>query len=59
MFKSMAQSAWAHTSAGKEALGSKLDEWETSTNYKNLPEHVTKKKVKNSIIKKLLKNKKK
>ena len=57
-FKSLAQNAWAHTIDGERALGSKLDEWEKSTDYSKLPEHVTKKKVKKSILKKLVRNKK-
>lgn len=56
--KSKAQNRWAHTPTGKKALGVKLGEWESSTDYSNLPEHVTPKKVKESIIKKLIKNKK-
>lgn len=58
-FKSKAQNAWAHTPDGVKALGSKLDEWEASTDYSKLPEHVVKKKTKDSIVKKLLKNKSK
>ena len=57
-FKSLAQNAWAHTPDGVKALKGKLDEWESSTNYKNLPQHVTKKKTKDSIVKKLTKNRK-
>jgi hypothetical protein len=58
-FKSKSQNAWGHSPAGVRALGSKLDEWEASTDYSKLPEHVTKKKTKDSIIKKLSKNRKK
>jgi hypothetical protein len=41
-FESLAQNAWAHTAAGKEALGgeAKVKEWEHATNYSHLPEHV-------------------
>jgi hypothetical protein len=40
MFKSLKQNAWAHTAAGTKALGgaSKVKEWESSTDYSNLPE---------------------
>jgi hypothetical protein len=58
-FKSKAQNAWGHTPEGVHALKGKLDEWEASTDYRHLPEHVTKKKTKESIVKKLIKNKKK
>jgi hypothetical protein len=57
-FKSKAQNAWGHTPDGVKALGDKLDEWESSTDYSKLPEHVTKKKVKESIAKKLKRNRK-
>lgn len=42
MFKSKAQNAWAHTPAGTKALGGKkkVKEWESKTDYENLPEHV-------------------
>ena len=57
-FKSKSQNRWAHTIEGQKEMGSKLDEWEKATkNYDDLPEHVTKKRVKDSIIKKLTKNK--
>lgn len=38
-FKSQAQNRWAHTSAGKRALGgsAKLKEWEKSTDFSKLP----------------------
>jgi hypothetical protein len=38
-FKSKAQNAWAHTSAGTKALGGKknVKEWERATNYSSLP----------------------
>lgn len=38
-FKSMKQNAWAHTPAGIKALGgkAKVKEWESKTDYKNLP----------------------
>lgn len=42
-FKSKAQNAWAHTAAGKKALGGakKVKEWERSTDYDNLPERAS------------------
>lgn len=42
-FKSKAQNAWAHTAAGKKALGGdkKVKEWEKSTDYDNLPERAS------------------
>jgi hypothetical protein len=55
-FLSKAQNAWGHSPDGVKALGGKLDEWEKSTNYSHLPEHVTKKKTRDSIVKKLTKN---
>lgn len=57
-FKSSAQNAWGHTPEGVAALGGpeKVKEWESSTDYTKLPTHVTKKKVKESIIRKLTKN---
>jgi hypothetical protein len=58
-FLSKAQNAWGHTPDGVKALGSNLDKWEKATDYSKLPGHVTKKKTKDSIIKKLTKNKKK
>ena len=42
-FKSKKQNSWAHTSSGTKALGGKknVKEWESATNYKNLPTKVT------------------
>ena len=42
MFKSNAQSRWAHTKKGTKALGGKkaVKEWEADTDYSSLPEHV-------------------
>ena len=39
-YKSDAQRRWAHTEAGKEALGgeAKVHEWDTASKGKNLPE---------------------
>ena len=54
-FLSKAQNAWAHTPEGEQALKGKLHEWETSTDYSKLPEHVVKEKTKKSILKKLAK----
>ena len=41
-FESLAQNAWAHTEAGKKALGgkAKVKEWEHETDYSHLPKHV-------------------
>jgi len=41
-FRSKKQNAWGHTPAGIEALGgpAKVKEWESDTNYSNLPEKV-------------------
>jgi hypothetical protein len=58
-YKSIAQQKWAHSPEGVRALGNKLDEWDKSTDYSKLPEHVPQRKTKTSIIKKLMKNKKK
>lgn len=58
-FLSKAQNAWGHTPDGVKALGGKLDEWEASTDYSKLPNHVAKKKTRDSIVKKLTKNRKK
>ena len=55
-FLSKAQNAWGHSPDGVKALKGNLDEWEKSTNYSKLPGHVTKKKTKESIIKKLAKH---
>jgi hypothetical protein len=42
-FKSLKQNAWAHTPAGKKALGGEkaVKEWESSTNYSKLPTYAT------------------
>lgn len=58
-FKSKAQNKWAHTPDGVKALGEKLDKWEATTDYSKLPDRVVKKKTKESIIKKLTKNRSK
>ena len=55
-FKSRAQAKWGNSISGQEALKGKLHEWNTSTDFRNLPEHVVKEKTKKSIIKKLIKN---
>jgi hypothetical protein len=57
-FLSKAQSRWGHSVSGEQALKGKLHEWEVSTDYSKLPEHVTKEKTKKSIVKKLIKNRK-
>jgi hypothetical protein len=43
-YKSDAQRRWAHTKAGKEALGGEagVHEWDEATKGKNLPERVSK-----------------
>lgn len=45
-FKSALQNRWAHTPKGTRALGgkAKVEEWESATDYKNLPEKVAKPK---------------
>lgn len=44
-FVSGAQNKWAHTPEGVKALGGpeKVKEWESSTDYSNLPEQAPKK----------------
>lgn len=51
-FKSTAQNAWAYTPEGTKALGGKkkLKEWESSTNYDSLPEHVSDSKPKAKVL---------
>lgn len=59
-WKSKAQERWGNSDAGYEALGSKVNEFNKSTTgQEDLPEHVIKKKTKESIVKKLTKNRKK
>lgn len=55
-FLSQAQARWGHSIAGQMALKGKLHEWDKTTDYSKLPEHVVKEGVKNSIIKKLKNN---
>jgi hypothetical protein len=45
-YKSKAQARWAHTPAGKKALGGNenVKEWDRETKGKELPERVAKKK---------------
>ena len=57
-FKSLAQAKWGNSLAGQKALRSKLNEFNKSTDYSKLPEHVVKEKTKRSIIKKLSRNRK-
>lgn len=47
-YKSLAQERWAHTKAGKKALGgaSKVKEWDTATKGRKLPKKITKSKKK-------------
>ena len=42
------QAAWGHSPAGMKALGGKdaVSEWDSSTDFKNIPERVKKKKPK-------------
>jgi hypothetical protein len=57
---SKAQERWGNSIAGHQALGSKVNEFnKATTNQKGLPDHVPQKKTRNSIMKKLMKNKKK
>lgn len=43
-YVSRKQQAWAHTKRGTKALGgkSKVEEWDTASKGKKLPEHVRK-----------------
>ena len=45
-YRSKAQARWAHTPAGKKALGGKeaVEEWDRETKGRKLPERVGKKK---------------
>lgn len=52
-FLSKAQARWGNSIVGQAALKGKLHEWNQSTNFGNLPEHVVQEKTKNSIMKKL------
>lgn len=58
-FKSQAQNSWAHTPAGMKALGGKkkVEEWEASTNYKNLPKRVVMSAIKKKLNKKVVNKK--
>ena len=58
-FKSRAQAKWGNSEVGQMALKGKLNEWNKSTDFSKLPEHVVKEKTKKSIMKKLTKNRKK
>lgn len=53
-FRSKAQQRWMF-----ENLPDKAKEWASKTDFKKLPEHVVKKKTKDSIVKKLTKNRSK
>lgn len=50
-YKSEAQRRWAHTDAGKKALGgaSAVHEWDQASKGKSLPERKKKKKVNNNL----------
>jgi len=58
-FLSKSQARWGNSVPGQQALKSKLREFNKATDFEHLPEHVAKKKTKDSIIKKLTKNRKK
>jgi len=58
MYKSKAQAKWAHTPDGVKEMGDKLDKWDKTTDFSGLPDRVVKKKVRDSIVKKLMKHKK-
>lgn len=45
-FKSLAQERWAHTVAGRKALGNKLPEWDSLSKGLKLPARVGPKKPK-------------
>jgi hypothetical protein len=45
-YKSDQQRKWAHTKAGKKALGAKVKEWDKKSKGKKLPKRVKKKKKK-------------
>ena len=55
-FVSKAQARWGNSVEGQQALKSKLHEFNKATDFDKLPEHVVKKKTKESIINKLTKN---
>lgn len=57
-FVSKAQAKWGNSVSGQMALKGKLHEFNKTTDFSSLPEHVVKKKVRNSIIKKLERNRK-